>query len=169
MITRFAGETALLLIDVQVGVDDLAHWGGPNGRRNNPDAETRLAALLDAWRTRDLPLFWTLHNSREEHSPLRADVPGGASKPGFEPRPDEGVVRKDINGGFIGSNLEIMMRRAGVRRVVVGGSSPTSVSRRRSATAAISATTCILRRMLARPRTASASTAPITNRNWSTT
>jgi nicotinamidase-related amidase len=121
MITKFGSETALLLIDVQVGVDDLAHWGGPNGRRNNPDAEVQLGKLLDGWRTRDLPVFWTLHNSREQYSPLRADVPGGASKPGFEPRSNEGVVRKDINGGFIGTNLEIMMRRAGVRRVVVGG------------------------------------------------
>ena len=57
MITKFGSETALLLIDVQVGVDDLVHWGGPNGRRNNPDAEARLAELLDGWRTRDLPVF----------------------------------------------------------------------------------------------------------------
>jgi nicotinamidase-related amidase len=121
MIARFGHETALLLIDVQVGVDALTHWGGPTGRRNNPDAEDKLAAMLDAWRSRGLPVFWTQHNSREEHSPLRADGPGGAQKPGFEPRIDEGVVRKDVNGGFIGTSLEIMMRRAGARRMVVGG------------------------------------------------
>ena len=39
MINRFGADTALLLIDVQRGVDVLDHWGGPTGRRNNPDAE----------------------------------------------------------------------------------------------------------------------------------
>ena len=39
MIRQFGKETPLLLIDVQKGVDVLQHWGGPTGRRNNPDAE----------------------------------------------------------------------------------------------------------------------------------
>ena len=35
MIRQFGLETCLLLIDVQVGVDDVVHWGGEKGRRNN--------------------------------------------------------------------------------------------------------------------------------------
>ncbi|NBS28679.1 MAG: cysteine hydrolase, partial [Actinobacteria bacterium] len=42
MITKFTSDTALLLIDCQVGVDVLSHWGGPTGRRNNPDAESHM-------------------------------------------------------------------------------------------------------------------------------
>jgi len=36
---RFTENAALLLIDIQKGVDALEHWGGPSGRRNNPGAE----------------------------------------------------------------------------------------------------------------------------------
>ena len=50
MIPRFEANTALLIIDAQVGVNILHHWGGPQGRRNNPDAEERIAYLLHAWR-----------------------------------------------------------------------------------------------------------------------
>ena len=35
MISKFDTSTALLLIDVQKGVNDTAYYGGPTGRRNN--------------------------------------------------------------------------------------------------------------------------------------
>jgi hypothetical protein len=63
MIRRFGAETGLLLVDLQVGVDVLEHWGGPTGRRNNPDAEARQADLLAAWRAAGLPVVFTLHDS----------------------------------------------------------------------------------------------------------
>jgi hypothetical protein len=37
MIRRFGDDTALLVIDAQDGVNDLTHWGGATGRRNNPE------------------------------------------------------------------------------------------------------------------------------------
>jgi hypothetical protein len=60
-------RTALLLIDVQKGVDVLEHWGGPSGRRNNPDAETHLRRLLDAWRQQ----LVTFRRIRSPVHPLR--------------------------------------------------------------------------------------------------
>ena len=121
MIRRFGENTALLLIDVQKGVDVLEYWGGPTGRRNNPDAEKNILALLEAWRARGLPVFFTLHDSREAGSPLKLDLPTGASKEGFEPRDGEGVVTKDVNGGFLGTNLEIQLRRARIDRLAIVG------------------------------------------------
>lgn len=48
MIKKFGLDSALLIIDVQTGVDELTHWGGPNGRRNNPQAEAmRLRKVWD--------------------------------------------------------------------------------------------------------------------------
>ncbi|MGI9645182.1 MAG: isochorismatase family protein [Ilumatobacteraceae bacterium] len=121
MIRRFGPDTGLLIIDAQRGVDEFEYWGGPDGRRNNPDAERQLRALLDGWRTRDLPVFFSLHDSREANSPLKLALPSGASKPGLEPDPGEGVVTKDVNGAFIGTDLEIRLRRAGVARLVTAG------------------------------------------------
>ena len=56
MIRKFAKDTALLLIDVQKGVHDLAHWGGPGGRMNNPECENHLRSLLTKFRQQACPL-----------------------------------------------------------------------------------------------------------------
>jgi nicotinamidase-related amidase len=121
MIRQFGQDSVLLMIDVQRGVDDLQYWGGENGRRNNPAAEANLKSLLTAWRAKDLPVFFTAHDSLEEYSPLKLDEPGGAFKAGLEARPGEPVFVKDVNSGFIGTNLDVALRRAGVVRLVVAG------------------------------------------------
>jgi nicotinamidase-related amidase len=121
MIPRFSADTALLLIDVQQGVDQLDHWGGPTGRRNNPGAEATMLALLDAWRSAGHQVAYTIHDSREANSPLKLSLPGGAQKPGFEPLVDDIVAVKDVNSGFVGTSLELDLRRAGITRLVVAG------------------------------------------------
>jgi len=121
MIRQFRADTALLLIDVQQGVDVLSHWGGPGGRRNNPHAEAKMLALLAAWRQWKLPVLFTQHDSREPASPLKLSQPGGRMKPGFEPAAGEIVVRKDVNSAFIGTNLEIQLRRHRITRIVHAG------------------------------------------------
>ncbi|MGA1247185.1 MAG: cysteine hydrolase family protein, partial [Ilumatobacteraceae bacterium] len=121
MIKQFGRETALLLIDVQVGVDVLSHWGGPTGRRNNPDAENKMLQLLAAWRVAKLQVAFTRHDSREAASPLKFSLPTGAQKPGFEPVAGEIVVEKDVNSGFIGTDLEIQLRRAKISRLAIVG------------------------------------------------
>ncbi len=121
MISKFSNGTALLLIDVQQGVNVLTHWGGPTGRRNNPDAEPNMAKLLDAWRSHGLPVAYTQHDSREAASPLKLSEPGGAWIEDLAPTASELVVCKDVNSGFIGTNLEIELRRRGVKRLVVCG------------------------------------------------
>jgi len=118
MIERFGPDTALLMIDVQVGVDDLEHWGGPTGRRNNPEAERNINALLEAWRRRGLPVIYTRHDSRETTSPLSCDEPGFGFKAGLEPLAAEPIIEKDVNSGYIGTDLEITLRRLGVTRIV---------------------------------------------------
>lgn len=121
MIRKFGPETALLLIDVQVGVDVLTHWGGSNGRRNNPDAEDKMLPLLAGWREAKLQVAFTRHDSREAASPLKFSLPTGAQKPGFEPVKGEIVVEKDVNSGFIGTDLEIQLRRANISRLAIVG------------------------------------------------
>ena len=80
-----------------------------------------MAALLKAWRAEGNPVFYTQHDSREAASPLKLSEPGGAWKQGLEPMADETVVTKDVNSGFIGTNLEIDLRRFAVSRLVIVG------------------------------------------------
>ena len=121
MIPRFDVRTALLLIDVQRGVNELSHWGGPTGRRNNPEAEERMRALLGAFRERGLPVAFTRHDSREDASPLKLSLAGGAQLDGLETADGDIVVVKDVNSAFVGTSMEVRLRRAGVDRLLVAG------------------------------------------------
>ena len=121
MIQKFGNNTALLLIDVQEGVDVFSHWGGPHGRRNNPDAEINMHSLLSEWRQKTRQVAFTIHDSREEASPLKLSLKTGKQKPEFDPKPGDIVVTKDVNSGFVGTSLEIQLRRAGIDRLVVAG------------------------------------------------
>lgn len=121
MIKRFGPDTALLLIDVQVGVNDLRHWGGPAGRRNNPAAEDRQRALLATFRATGLQVAFTVHDSREPDSPLRLSVPTGRQIEGLEPADEDVVAVKHTNSGFVGTALEVDLRRARINRLVIAG------------------------------------------------
>lgn len=121
MIERFGRSTALVVIDPQVGVDTLGHWGGERGRRNNPAAERRIAELLAAWRRNGLPTFVTRHESLEPDSPLHPSSRGCSYKPGLGPTGSDEVVVKSVNGAFFGTDLELRLRRRGVSRLVVAG------------------------------------------------
>lgn len=121
MIASFKNDTALLLIDVQKGVHVYDHWGGPTGRMNNPGCEDNLRALLTAFRSAGRKVAFTRHDSKEPDSPLKFSLPTGAQLDGLEPAAGDIVIEKDVNSGFIGTNLEIELRRAGISRLVVAG------------------------------------------------
>lgn len=121
MISQFCEQTALLLIDVQKGVHVYDHWGGPGGRMNNPACEDNLRALLTGFRAAGRQVGFTRHDSQEPDSPLKLSLPTGAQLDGLDIQSGDIVVHKDVNSGFIGTNLEIKLRRAGIRRLVVAG------------------------------------------------
>jgi nicotinamidase-related amidase len=121
VIHQFGQDTALLVIDAQNGVNAHDHWGGDCGHRNNPNAEAHIAELLKIWRDNRLPVYFTLHNSREEASPLKLSLDSGQPMAGLEPGPGETVVVKDVNSGFVGTELELKLRRDRVSRLVVAG------------------------------------------------
>ena len=110
-------EAALLVIDVQQGFDNEAYWGA----RNNPQAEENIARLLEAWRTIKRPIFHIKHNSTTPQSPLHPNHPGNALKPIAAPRDGEPLIGKDVNSGFIGTDLEAQLRAAGIQEVVIVG------------------------------------------------
>lgn len=114
--TRIAQNTALILIDVQVGLDEPKY-----GERSNPDAEKNMARLLAAWREKGRPILHVKHNSTSPHSPLRPELPGNAIKPIVAPQGDEPVITKSVNNAFVGTDLEDRLRRAGIESVVIVG------------------------------------------------
>ena len=111
---RTAGQAALLVVDVQRGMDDPRL-----GRRNNPGAEENVAALLAAWRRSGGPLFHVRHLSKEPRSPLVGE--SVEFKQAARPLPGEPVVEKDVNSAFIGTDLEARLRERGVERLVLAG------------------------------------------------
>jgi nicotinamidase-related amidase len=82
-------STALVVVDVQKAFDDEAHWG----RRNNPDCEANVAALIDAWRAAGGPIVFVRHEF-ETHDWAFKDVITG--------EPDV-LVTKTVNSAFYGS------------------------------------------------------------------
>ncbi len=107
---------ALLLIDVQQGMDD-PKWGA----RNNPDAESRIGLLLAAWRDLKWPVIHVQHMSREPDSPLRPESSGNTLKTVARPREGEPLFQKSVNSAFIGTTLEAHLRREGIGSLVMVG------------------------------------------------
>jgi nicotinamidase-related amidase len=100
-------KTALVVIDVQKGLDDPS-WG----RRNNPQAESNIALLLSGWRHHDLPIIHIRYCSKEPNSPLRPELPGNAFKEEAQPLPEEQQFSKSVNRAFIGTELEQYLHKS---------------------------------------------------------
>lgn len=109
---------ALILIDIQKAFEDIEYWGG---ERNNPDAESNAAALLELWRKNDLPIFHVKHCSTTPTSPLRESHPGNEFKDIVRPNAGETIIRKNVNSAFIGTNLKELLDDAAIHTLVVVG------------------------------------------------
>ena len=106
----------LLPIDIQQGFDDPA-WPP----RWNPDFTANGHALLAHWRAHGGPIVHVRHDSVTPGSSLRPGQPGNDFRPGFEPLPGEPVVSKSVNSAFIGTDLDLRLRRLGAEAVVAFG------------------------------------------------
>jgi nicotinamidase-related amidase len=108
--------TALVPIDLQQGFDEPS-WP----RRNNPALDANGRRLLKVWRAAEQPVIHVRHDSVEPGSTLRPEQPGNAFRPGFEPQTGEPLVSKSVNCAFLGTDLELRLRRLGAGAVVFFG------------------------------------------------
>ena len=114
---------ALLIIDMQVGMT----WPDPSVR-NNLQAETVIARLLEGWRQRNAPIVHVRHISRTPGSPFWPGQPGVEFQSALAPLPHEHVAEKNVPDAFINTGLERWLHaRSETTVVIVGVSTNNSV------------------------------------------
>ncbi|KAH7410771.1 putative isochorismatase family hydrolase [Cadophora sp. MPI-SDFR-AT-0126] len=112
-------RSAFILIDVQQGLTHPTHWG-PS--RSNPSFEQNAESLLINYRKllASIPssptspprhkIIHVQHSSTIANSPLHPSSPGFSFQPFAMPLASELVITKNVNSGFIGTNLEEVLR-----------------------------------------------------------
>jgi nicotinamidase-related amidase len=109
-------NTALIIVDVQKGMDDPRM-----GKRNNRNAEDNIAKLLKVWRTANRPIFHIQHDSRSKDSPFSPSSSGHEIKGVVAPRAAEPVIHKNVSSAFIATDLEKQLHSRGIRTIVIVG------------------------------------------------
>jgi nicotinamidase-related amidase len=109
-------RAVLLPIDMQQAFD-----ASPWPRRWNNEVDTNGLALISAWRSAGRPIIHVRHDAPKPGSSLAPDSPGNAFRAGFGPRHDEQLVSKSVHSAFIGTDLDLRLRRLGAKHVIVFG------------------------------------------------
>lgn len=109
-------RAVLLPIDMQQAFDSP-----PWPRRWNNQVDANGQALLADWRSAGRPIIHVRHDSVQSGSTLAPGNPGNAFRPGFEPLTGEPLVSKSVNSAFIGTDLDLRLRRLGASSVIVFG------------------------------------------------
>lgn len=109
-------NTALLIIDMQQGMNNPEL-----GRRNNPDAEQQMQALLAAWRQAQRPTVHIRHISRTPGSVFWPGQPGCEFQPALQPLAHEHVVEKNVPDAFAATGLERWLRTRSIQQLVIVG------------------------------------------------
>jgi len=109
-------RAVLLPIDMQRGFDEP---GWP--RRWNKDVDANGLALIAEWRAAGRPIIHVRHDSIEPGSTLAPGAPGNDFRPGFGPRGEEPLITKSVNSAFIGTDLDLQLKRLGAKHVIAFG------------------------------------------------
>lgn len=109
-------RTILLPIDMQQAFD---HKPWPNSW--NTFVDQNALAVLNAWRSAKLPIIHVQHNSVVSGSTLAPGHLGNNFRPGFTPLDGEELVTKSVNAAFIGTDLELRLRRMDIRKIITFG------------------------------------------------
>jgi nicotinamidase-related amidase len=108
-------QSALLVIDVQDSFRVGPRWD----RRSNPGFEPNVTALIGAYRSAALPVFFFLHTDGDEG--FATDSPHFRLMDFIERRPDEPLLVKDTRNCFTSTTLGPRLLARGVRRLAVTG------------------------------------------------
>jgi nicotinamidase-related amidase len=111
-------DTALIVIDVQQGFDDPTFMG----RRNNPDADANIEALVKSWEQKKRPIVIVQHNSIHSESVLNPSKSGNSLKPYVQAITPSLMVKKSVNSAFYGTpDLHHWLQTNMIHQVVIVG------------------------------------------------
>jgi len=108
-------QSALLVIDAQDSFKVGPRWA----RRNNPDFEKNVSALVEAYRAARLPVVFFLHTDSDEA--FAKDGPSFKLMDFLKPGKDEPVMVKNTRNCFTSTTLQPYLIEKGVRRVSITG------------------------------------------------
>ena len=108
-------QSALLVIDAQDSFKVDPKWE----RRNNFGFEKNVAALIEAYRSAELPVVFFLHTDPDEG--FATDHPAFKLMDFLKPRADEPVLLKNTRNCFTSTTLQPYLLEKGVRRVTIAG------------------------------------------------
>lgn len=109
-------NSVLLPIDMQQAFDHK-----PWPKSWNEAVDVNALSVLTAWRKAGLPLIHVRHDSIVQGSTLAPGHIGNQFRPGFEPLPGEALVAKSVNAAFIGTDLDLRLRRLGITTIYTFG------------------------------------------------
>jgi nicotinamidase-related amidase len=109
-------NAVLLPIDMQKAFD-MPAWP----RRWNRAVDENGLRLIETWRAAKRPIVHVRHDSVEPNSSLSPGRPGNDFRAGFGPKGDEPLVTKSVNSAFIGTDLDLRLRRLGIDTIVAFG------------------------------------------------
>jgi nicotinamidase-related amidase len=112
----FDQHTALIPIDMQLGFDLP-----PLRPLSNKKIDQNGLQLLQHWRQQKWPILHVCHDSIHADSTLHPMHPGNAMRDGFQPQGIEPIVRKSVNCAFVGTDLELRLRRLHINKLVLFG------------------------------------------------
>ena len=108
-------QSALLVIDAQQSFTATPRWA----RRANLAFEANVGALVDAYHTAGLPVFYFLHTDGDAEFAIGS--PHLRLMDFLAPRPDEPVLLKDTRNCFTSTTLQAKLLALGVRRLAIAG------------------------------------------------
>jgi nicotinamidase-related amidase len=107
-------ETALLIIDVQVGIIEGFH--AYRGR----EVLGHINKLLSKARATNVPIIYVQHDGEAEH-PLEVGTEGWQIHPDIKPHAEDLIIRKRASDSFFETTLQSELERRGIKHLIITG------------------------------------------------
>ena len=109
-------NTALVIIDVQIGMFDIA----PPLFKGN-DLLATIKTLISHARTSNIPIIYIQHDGGSDNHPLRPDKPGWSIHPEIYPAKGDVIIRKRHPDSFQETSLQKELDLLGIQNLIVAG------------------------------------------------